>query len=100
MFSRILQAYASVEKDKRRSFLSYYYIIFKLLEMMGQKELLSRVPLLRTKLRIRQHDFIWKQLCQELGWNFRWTSYAYAAASPKPRQGAYKKQSWMKEGKE
>ena len=49
MFSRILQAYASVEKDKRRSFLSYYYIIFKLLDMMGQKELLSRVPLLRTK---------------------------------------------------
>ena len=100
MLSRILQAYASVEKDSRRSFLSYYYIIFKLLEMMGQKELLSRVPLLRTKLRVRQRDFIWKQLCQELGWNSRWTCYAYAAASPKPRQGEYKKPSWMKEGKE
>jgi len=100
MFGRIMQAYPSVEKDKRRSFLSYYYIIFKLLELMGQKELLSKVPLLRTKLRIRQHDFIWKQLCEELDWNFQLTNFAYAAASPKPRQGAYKKPSWMKEGKE
>ena len=96
MFARITQAYPSVPTDKRRSFLSYYYIIFKLLELMGQKELLPRVPLLRTKLRIRQHDTIWKQLCEELDWTFKRTSFAYVAASPKPRQGAYKKPPWNK----
>ena len=96
MFARILQAYPSVSTEKRRSFLSYYYIIFKLLELMGQRELLARVPLLRTKLRIRQHDAIWKQLCEELDWTFKRTSFAYVAASSKPRQGAYKKPPWNK----
>ena len=63
---------------------------------MGQKELLPRVPILRTKLRIREHDFVWKQLCGELGWTFKRTDFAYLAASPKPRQGAYKKPPWTK----
>ena len=96
MFSRIMQAYPSVSTNKRRSFLSYYYIIFKLLELMGQKELLPRVPLLRTKLRIRQHDIIWKQICEELDWKYKRTDFAYVDASPKPRQGAYKKPPWNK----
>jgi len=71
-------------------------LIFKLLELMGQNELLARVPLLRTKLRIRLHDAIWKQLCEELDWTFKRTSFAYVAASSKPRQGAYKKPPWNK----
>jgi len=96
MFARIVRAYPSVSTDKRRSFLSYYYIIFKLLELMGQKELLPRVPLLRTKLRIRQHDAIWEQLCEELDWTYKRTSFAYVAASPKPLQEAYKKPPWNK----
>ncbi len=54
--------------DKGRNFLSWYYIIFKLLELIGQREVPSRVPILRTKLRIRQYDAILKKLCEELVW--------------------------------
>ena len=91
MFKMIDRVWCTVERDIRRSFLNYYYILFKLLELMGQTELLSRVPLLRTRLRLRQHDFLWKKVCDELGWTWKQTDIAFTNHSVKPRQGAYKK---------
>ena len=91
MFKRIDCVWRAVEKDKRRSFLNYYYILFKLLELMEQTELPPQVPLLRTRLRLRQRDFIWKKVCDELGWTWKQTDIAYANQSVKPRQGAYKR---------
>ena len=90
MFKMIDRTWCSIERDSRRSFLNYYYILFKLLELMGQTELLPQVPLLRTRLRLRQHDFIWKKVCDELGWTWKQTDIAYTNNSVKPRQGAYK----------
>ena len=85
------RVWCTVERDIRRSFLNYYYILFKLLELMGQTELLPRVTLLRTRLRLRQHDFLWKKVCDELGWTWKQTDITYTNHSVKPRQGAYKK---------
>lgn len=70
LFSRILVAYGNIENHKRRSFPNYYYIVYKLLELMGHTDLLVRVPMLKTKLRVKHHDQIWKQLCGELDWTF------------------------------
>ena len=86
------RVYLKIEKDKRRSFLNYYYILFKLLELMGQTELLPQVPLLRPRLRLRQHDFIWKK--DELEWTWKQTDIAYTSNSVKPRQGAYKRKPY------
>lgn len=91
MFNRIDQAYHLINKQKRKSFMNYYYIIFKLLELMGQKEILPRVPMLRTKIRTKDHDKIWRQICDELDWTYIPTHWTYVANSSKPRQGAYKK---------
>jgi len=93
MFKMVNRVWGTVERDKRRSFLNYYYVLFKLLELMGQTELLPQVPLLRTRLRLRQHDFIWKKLCEELGWTWKQTDIAYTNRSVKPRQGAYKRKA-------
>jgi hypothetical protein len=90
MFKMIDRVWCSIGRDKRRSFLNYYYILFKLLELMGQNELLPQVPLLRTHLRLRQHDLIWKKVCEELGWTWKTTATSYMTKSAKPRQGAYK----------
>jgi hypothetical protein len=90
-FKMIDRVWCSIERDVRRSFMNYYYILFKLLELMGQTELLPRVPLLRTRLRLRQHDFLWKKVCDELGWTWKQTEIAYTNHSVKPRQGAYKR---------
>ncbi len=59
-----------IEKNKRRSFLKYYYyyIISKLMVSMDHPELLPQGPLLRTRLRLLQHDSIWKKRCDEPGW--------------------------------
>ena len=35
MFKMIDRVWFSIERDRRRSFLNYYYILFKLLELMG-----------------------------------------------------------------
>ena len=91
MFKMIDRVWCSIERDRRRSFLNYYYILFKLLELMDQSELLPQVPLLRTRLRLRQHDFLWKKVCDELGWTWKQTEIAYTNQSVKPRQGAYKR---------
>ena len=63
MFNMIDRLWCTVEKDRRMSFLNYYYIIYKLLELMGQTELMTQVPLLKTRLRIKQHDTIWSKVC-------------------------------------
>ncbi len=63
MFKMIDRVCGTIETDKRRSLLNYYYMLFKLLELMDQTELLPQVPLLRIRLRLRQHDFLWKKVC-------------------------------------
>lgn len=70
MFKQIARAYDDVAKYDRRSFLNYYFIIFKLLELMGQVDLLPQVPMLKTKMRIKEHDAIWRKICEELDWSF------------------------------
>ena len=57
----------------RTSFLNYYYVLFKLLDYLQQPELLHRVPLLKTHVRVKQHDAIWRHICEELDWPFRAT---------------------------
>ena len=54
----------------RTSFLNYYYVLFKLLDYLLQPELLHRVPLLKTHVRVKQHDAIWRHICEELDWPF------------------------------
>ena len=70
MFMMIDRLWCTVEKDRRMSFLNYYYLIYKLLELMGQTELMTQVPLLKTRLRIKQHDTIWNQVCEKLDWTW------------------------------
>ncbi len=57
----------------RTSFLHYYYVLFKLLDYLQPPELLHRVPLLKTQVRIKQHDPLWCHICEELDWPFRLT---------------------------
>ena len=57
----------------RTSILNYYYDLFKLLDSLHQPELLHRIPLLKTHLRLKQHDALWRCICEELDWPFRTT---------------------------
>ena len=55
----------------RTSFLNYFYVLFKLLDSLLQHDLLPRVPLLKTQVRLKQHDALWRHICEELDWPFR-----------------------------
>ena len=73
LFKQIERVYASTQHRAnfaRNSFLNYYFVLYKLLESL-QPELLPRVPLLKTSLRLKQHDTVWRDICEELDWTFR-----------------------------
>ena len=55
----------------RIGFLKYFYVLFKLLDSLHQPELLHRIPLLKTHVRLKQHDALWCHICEELGWPFK-----------------------------
>lgn len=86
MFKQIDRAYCSIYKDERKSFLNYNYILYKLLELMRQDEILPRIPILRTRVRLRQHDIIWHQICSELDWTYKPTPSVQATEAAKNRK--------------
>jgi hypothetical protein len=69
-FRAIAQVYEPLKGSKRNSFLNYYYILYKLLDLMKEYHLLPYIPLLRTKQRIREHDRVWYRICIELDWSY------------------------------
>ena len=73
LFKQIERVYGSTRHQAdfaRTSFLNYYYVVYKLLESL-QPEIWPRVPLLKTSLRLKQHDTLWRDICEELDWAFR-----------------------------
>jgi hypothetical protein len=69
-FKAIVQVYEPLKGEKRNSFMNYYYVLYKLLHLMKEYELLPYIPLLRTKQRIREHDRMWFRICLELDWTY------------------------------
>ena len=59
LFKQVERAFEMVRSRvpfARASFLNYYFVLFKLLDSLHQPELLYRIPLLKTQVRIKQHD--------------------------------------------
>ena len=74
MFKQMEQVFGLVRPRvplARTSFLNYYFILFKLLDSLRQTELLPRIPLLKTSVRLKQHDALWRHICEEPGWPFK-----------------------------
>lgn len=55
---------------KRKNFLSYSYVMYKFLELLGYDELKKQFPLLKCKEKLHKQDKIWQGICQELGWQY------------------------------
>ena len=84
MFKQMEQVFGLVRPRvpfARTSFLNYYFILFKLLDSLHQTELLPRIPLLKTSVRLKQHDAIWRHICEELGWTFSPTKVSKQSSS-------------------
>ena len=74
MFKQLDRVFGQVRSKvpfARTSFMNYYFVLFKLLDALNQSELLYRVPLLKTSVRLKQHDALWRHICEELDWAFK-----------------------------
>jgi len=56
--------------ENRKNFLSYSYVLYKFCELLGEDDFLDCFPLLKSKEKLHQQDLIWKNICQELKWEY------------------------------
>jgi hypothetical protein len=70
LFIDIQVPYAKYCPDDRVNFLNYYYTIYKLCELLEQKQFLPYFPMLKDREKRIEQDEIWKNICIELDWKF------------------------------
>jgi len=70
LFTEIQEPYAKYCPDDRVNFLNYYYTIYKLCELLDQKQFLPYFPMLKDREKRIEQDEIWKKICKELNWAF------------------------------
>ena len=70
LFIEIQAPYAKFCPDDRVNFLNYYYTVYKLCELLDQKQFLPYFPMLKDREKRIEQDVIWKKICNELDWEF------------------------------
>jgi len=70
LFMDIQAPYAKYCPENRVNFLNYYYTVYKLCELLGQKQFLPFFPMLKDKEKIIEQDEIWRKICDELDWEY------------------------------
>ncbi len=68
-FDQLVEAFFKLNLD-RKNFLSNHYILRQLLKKQRVKVADDDLNTLRTPNRLREHDDIYQQCCEILGWNF------------------------------
>lgn len=70
LFNELLSPYSKFCPNDRVNFLNYYYVLFKLCELLGESRYLHDIPMLKDREKIIEQDEIWKHMCTELNWVF------------------------------
>jgi hypothetical protein len=70
LFMDIQKPYAHHCPDDRVNFLNYYYVLYKMCELLERKEFLPYFPMLKDPVKRIEQDEIWKKICAELQWEF------------------------------
>jgi hypothetical protein len=70
MFKEIQQPFQNNCPEDRKNFLSYSYVLHKFCQLLELDELLIFFPLLKSREKLQQQDFIWKKICNDLKWEF------------------------------
>jgi len=70
LFNELQDPYAKCCPNDRVNFLNYYYTIYKLCELLDQKQFLPFFPMLKDRDKRIEQDVIWRQICVELQWLF------------------------------
>lgn len=70
MFKQIQPLFNKYAPKNRKNFLSYSYVLYKMLQLLGKDEYLKYFPLLKSREKLQSQDKIWNCLCKELKWQF------------------------------
>ncbi|MAI17468.1 MAG: hypothetical protein CMH04_02255 [Marinovum sp.] len=70
LFMDIQGPYAKHCPGHRVNFLNYYYTVYKLCELLGEDQFLPYFPMLKDMGKRVEQDAIWKQICDDLQWEF------------------------------
>lgn len=70
MFMKVQAPYAKFCPSNRVNFLNYYYTVYKLCELLDQRQFLPFFPMLKDRDKRIEQDEIWRNICGELGWEF------------------------------
>ena len=68
LFNEIQTAFYKNVPDNRVNFLNYYYVLYKLCELLGETKYLEFIPLLRDRTKIVERDLLWGAMCKTLDW--------------------------------
>ena len=70
MFKMIQTPFLKHAPKSRKNFLSYSFVLHKLIQLLGQDEYLDKFMLLRSREKLYQQDVIWQKICKDLNWEF------------------------------
>ena len=70
MFREIQNPFMKYCPKDRKNFLSYSYVLHKFVQLLNMDEFLICFPLLKSREKLHQQDIIWKQICDDLNWEF------------------------------
>ena len=70
LFYDIQRPYSKHCPDGRVNFLNYYYVLYKMCELLGETQFLPYFPMLKDRVKRIEQDEIWKKICEELDWEF------------------------------
>ena len=70
MFKQIQTPFLKHSPADRKNFLSYSYVLHKMMQLLEKDEYLVNFPLLKCREKLHKQDMTWKKICDELGWQF------------------------------
>jgi transcription elongation factor Elf1 len=70
MFEKIQKPFEKYCPSDRKNFLSYSYTLHKMCQLLGENELLPYFPLLKSREKLYLQDRIWKNICNDMKWQF------------------------------
>ena len=71
LFIEIQPAYAKHVPDYRVNFLNYYYVLYKLCELLEETQYLQHIPMLKDREKLIEQDIIWCKMCKTLDWEYK-----------------------------
>ncbi len=74
MFKQIQEPFARHCPPNRINFLSYAFVLHKLFSLIGLHQYLHYFELLKSKEKLRQQEYIWKKICEDLDWQYSTSS--------------------------